>query len=65
MKRTFPFLLAPILCAFVVGCGSSEPEPTLKAVEPPDTPVKKSEVPKDNRHKGSSGGINKNPGAPS
>lgn len=65
MQRPLSLLLASILCTLIVGCGSSEPEPTLKAVEPPDTPVKKSDAPKDNRHKGSSSGIKTNPGAPS
>ena len=65
MNRTLSSILASAVCVLSLGCGGAEPEPTLKAVEPPDTPVKKSEAPKDNRHKGSSGGINKNPGAPS
>lgn len=65
MKRSFSSILASAVCVLLFGCGKTDSEPTLKAVEPPDTPVKKGEVPKDNRNKGSSGGIKTNPGAPS
>jgi len=47
-----------------LGCGGSD-EPKLKAVEPPDTPVRKGEVPNDTKYKGSSGAMKKNPGADS
>lgn len=65
MKRSLSGFIASAIAVLAIGCAGGEPEPTLKAVEPPDTPVKKSEAPKDNRHKGSSGGIKTNPGAPS
>ena len=65
MKRTLSSVLASAFCVLFFGCDTGEPEPKLKAVEPPDTPVKKTDAPKDNRHKGSSGGMTKNPGADS
>lgn len=51
-------------CAMTFGCSGSD-EPKLKAVEPPDTPVRKTDVPTDVRHKGSSGAMKKNPAADS
>jgi len=58
------FLLVMMVVAFS-GCGGGSDEPKLKAVEPPDTPVKNSDAPKGDRFKGSSGAMNKNPGADS
>jgi hypothetical protein len=51
-------------CAMVLGCGGAD-EPKLKAVEPPDTPVKTGDVPNDAKYKGSSGAMKKNPAADS
>jgi hypothetical protein len=59
----------PVVMALMVvvlsGCGGGSDEPKLKAVEPPDSPVKNSDAPKGDRFKGSSGAMNKNPGADS
>jgi len=54
-----------LMVVVLSGCGGGSDEPKLKAVEPPDTPVKNSDAPKGDRFKGSSGAMNKNPGADS
>jgi len=64
MNRIAKSCLVASVCAMALGCGGSD-EPKLKAVEPPDTPVKKGEVPSDAKYKGSSGAMKKNPGADS
>lgn len=50
------------LTMFFAGCGGGSDEPKLKAVEPPDSPVKTGDAPKGDRFKGSSGAMKKNPG---
>jgi hypothetical protein len=64
MNRMVRTCFVPMACAMVLGCGGAD-EPKLKAVEPPDSPVKQGEVPNDAKYKGSSGAMKKNPAADS
>lgn len=63
MKRLLTCSVGTIVAFMAIGCGGGANEPKLKAVEPPDSPVKTSEPPKGDHGKGSSGGMSKNPGA--
>lgn len=65
MKRVLTCSVGAFVAFMAIGCSGGSDEPKLKAVEPPDTPVKSGEAPKGDHGKGSSGGMTKNPGASS
>ncbi len=62
MNTVSKTIVAISLTMFFAGCGGGSDEPKLKAVEPPDSPVKSGDTPKGDRFKGSSGAMKKNPG---